>query len=548
MYREHFGLAIAPFGISPRLDFLYRSAAFEESMAHLLYGLENSEAVVLITGAIGTGKTMAIQSFLAQLGDRFRTALVTNTRVDSKELLKLVLEDLGHPPGGGADKSDLLIAFKQLLIESVRDGRRVVVVIDEAQNLDRDVLEEIRLLTNLGQGDEQPVQVVLVGQPELETHVEQPELAQLRQRIRVHCRLSPLSRDELVGYVDRRIEVAGGLPGLFTSQAMDRIYAMSGGVPRVVNTLCSDALLSAFVAGRRRIEVEDVGERQVAVAASDTRQTEVDHSASAPRDVPAAESEPRAARKMQRTGMAVKRVGRKRSTRLGGRLWWVFGVILLVAAMLAMAGRWQPIRDLTVRRAAPSGDGSPMSADQLEAGHPQVGNPGAVRVVSGQQLEAIPTTAPDLAVGAEPVPVDSSMMAGLSAPAADSNTSRRPDPVAEPAPTSSDEYGATSKVVGAPIGQMEMTEGSDQRATNDWYIHVSSFRTAPHATSVADGFGRDGISAIVREQVVRNVTWHRVYLGPFATRDLAVRRAVEMRDAGSITYYKVQQMAPGGGS
>src|SRR5512145_2572914 len=144
MYLEHFGLTVSPFGISPRLDFLYKSGAFEESMAHLVYGLDSSEAIVMITGAIGTGKTMAVQSFLSYLGDRYMSALVTNTCVDGRELLKLILDDLGAPFDAGADKSDLLIAFKKFLIEAGREGKRIVIVIDEAQNLARGVLEEIR--------------------------------------------------------------------------------------------------------------------------------------------------------------------------------------------------------------------------------------------------------------------------------------------------------------------------------------------------------------------------------------------------------------------
>ena len=189
MYLEHFNLSVSPFGISPRLDFLYKSGAFEEGMAHLLYGLESREALVMITGAIGTGKTMAIQSFLSSLGDGYVSALVTNTTVDGRELLKLILDDLGAPIDRGADKSDLLIAFKQFMIDEGRQGRRIIIIIDEAQNLASGVLEEIRLLTNLGQGEDQPVQIILVGQPELAATVDRPDLAQLKQRIRVHCRL-----------------------------------------------------------------------------------------------------------------------------------------------------------------------------------------------------------------------------------------------------------------------------------------------------------------------------------------------------------------------
>jgi len=134
MMLEHFRLAVTPFGIAPKLDFLYRSGAFEESVAHLVYGLDNSEAIVMITGKIGMGKTMAIQSFLAHLGESYVSALVTNTNVEAKELLKLILDDLGEPLLVGADKSDLLIALKNFLIKRDLEGKRVIIVIDEAQN------------------------------------------------------------------------------------------------------------------------------------------------------------------------------------------------------------------------------------------------------------------------------------------------------------------------------------------------------------------------------------------------------------------------------
>jgi type II secretory pathway predicted ATPase ExeA len=295
MFLPEFGLAMQPFGISPRLEFLYKSGAFEESIAHLVYGLDNSEAIVMITGAIGTGKTMAIQSFLSYLGDRYVSALVTNTSVDSKELLKLVLEDLGHQAAPGSDKSDLLIAFKNLLVATGREGKRIVIVIDEAQNLSREVLEEVRLLTNLGQGDEQPVQIILVGQPELETAVQRPDLAQLKQRIRVHYKLAPLSRSELQQYVDHRMTVAGGEAGVFTNGALDRVYSLSGGVPRVVNTLCGEALLSAYVAGRRKVEAVDLDEHANKPAPA------------APRDEPERVHVVKPEPEIQRREMAVRR-------------------------------------------------------------------------------------------------------------------------------------------------------------------------------------------------------------------------------------------------
>ncbi|MBK7048537.1 MAG: AAA family ATPase [bacterium] len=181
-------------------------------------------------------------------------------------MLKLILEDLDLTQPADADKSDLLIAFKHFLIATSRQGKRVVIVIDEAQNLSREVLEEVRLLTNLGQGQEQPVQIILVGQPELEATIERQDLAQLRQRIRVHCRLAPLDRRELEEYVNHRMKVAGGAAGSFSGASLDGIFRKSGGVPRVVNTLCDRALLSAFVAGRKRVDVADLDDGAGAAA------------------------------------------------------------------------------------------------------------------------------------------------------------------------------------------------------------------------------------------------------------------------------------------
>ncbi len=263
MFLEKFNLSINPFGMTSGLDFLYRSTAFEESMAHLIYGLDNSEAIVLITGPIGSGKTMSLQSFLTNLGNHYLFALVTNTQVTHIELLKLILDDFGISLDPNWDKSDLLIAFKNFLIKARQEGQKVIVVIDEAQNLSCDVLEEVRLLTNLGQGAEQLVQLILVGQPELKELVNKPELAQLRQRIRVHYDVETLNHEEMVGYINHRMEVAGCAKEVFKPNALKKIFKNSGGIPRLVNTIAGDALLSAFVANHSMVEVADVEDKTI---------------------------------------------------------------------------------------------------------------------------------------------------------------------------------------------------------------------------------------------------------------------------------------------
>jgi type II secretory pathway predicted ATPase ExeA/cell division septation protein DedD len=532
VYREHFGLVTSPFGISPRLDFLYKSGAFAESMAHLVYGLENNEAIVMITGAIGTGKTMAIQSFLTHLGDQFVTALVTNTTVDAKGLLKLVLDDLDRPSPRDADKSDLLIAFKQLIIDSGRVGKRVVIVIDEAQNLSREVLEDLRLLTNLGQGELQPVQIVLVGQSELDAMVSRPDLAQLRQRIRVHYKLTTLTRQELGEYVDHRMAVAGGRVGVFTGGALDRIFDQSGGIPRVVNTLCGDALLSAYVAGHTRVESADVElQPDSAEAAVPTvfpeigpRDAAVD-SATTPRSMagrrgpsttvgagdaavagtkrPVSHAEPRNGRAH---GSRPIRAGKM------ARRWALAFALVLVAGVafvLVLMGRgetpwgWRQSteRAPVAQRLPAMGTDKPIDED--------VSIPGPA-VATSDSLTSLPATAP--------VP-------------------DRKTAVADDNPAASAEKAASA----APERSEAAVPESAAPADESWFIHVSSFRTAKQAAIVAADFGAQGVEAVSREHVVAGSSWYRVYLGPYGGREAAERRAEELRSKGDVTYFKVER-------
>jgi type II secretory pathway predicted ATPase ExeA len=542
MYLEHFGLAVTPFGISPRLDFLYRSGAFEESMAHLVYGLDNHEAIVVITGAIGTGKTMAIQSFLSHLGDRYESALITNTSVDAKELLKLILEDLGSPMPVGADKSDLLILFKQVLLANGRQGKRLVIFIDEAQNLAREVLEEIRLLTNLGQGAEQPVQIILVGQPELDEMIQRPDLAQLKQRIRVHYKLAPLSRQELEEYVDHRMVVAGGAAGIFTNRALDEVYRLSNGVPRVVNTLCGEGLLSAFVAGRRKVEASDFadaanGYAEVRVPAQPAAEAPKSEAAPAagPRLAPPAATVEMAARRpaapspKPRTGARApgRTQGARRSRRSGRTTMVVVAVLALVIifATLTVTGQWKRFEDL----AAHAERGQAVSLNE-----PALVDLGVAAEAATETGRVLNVSGADSAVAVRdtvPAPVLEVVSESMERPAPTS-TLQAPATVAE---------AETVEAAAEPADEAEISPTSASEATEQ-YIHVSSFRAAEHAAAVARQFTESGLAAVVRGQVVRDVQWYRVYLGPYPSHDAAVHQANGLRDAGAITYYKVIQL------
>lgn len=518
MYFEHFGLAAKPFGISPRLDFLYKSGAFEESMAHLVYGLDNSEAIVMLTGAIGTGKTMAIQSFLSRLGDRYVSALITNTSVDGKELLKLILDDLGSPAAAGADKSDLLIAFKNLTVGAGRQGKRIVIVIDEAQNLVREVLEEIRLLTNIGQGEEQPVQIILVGQPELETALQRPDLAQLKQRIRVHYKLEPLSRNELEEYVDHRMVVAGGEAGVFSRDALDRIYALSGGVPRVVNTLCGEALLSSYVAGRRRVEGNDLGEPAEPVEAV----LPANPYAEPPRQEPTVRREakirPAPPARPDRSSSASRGVGSKTFRGQGVVLAALVIGALLVA--LVATGQLKPLWSHL-----------PFAGSRAATAEPHVNSKTPDQTVSTPAMQ----------------PADSATAAdsSKSVVAGDLVVPDREDTHVEalPAPVEATPFGtAEASEADDPATVVAPATGKPAETDGAYYIHVSSFRTAGHADTMARKFTDSGLIATVRKQMVHDSQWFRVCLGPFSTHDDAVRLANRLREEGTITYYKVTRL------
>lgn len=571
MFLSEFGLSVHPFGISPRLDFLYKSGAFEESIAHLVYGLDNSEAIIMITGAIGTGKTMAIQSFLSFLGDRYLSALVTNTSVDAKELLKLVLEDLGVPLEPGADKSDLLIAFKKFLIASGRDGKRIIVVIDEAQNLSREALEEIRLLTNLGQGEEQPVQIVLSGQPELEAALKRPDLAQLRQRIRVHYKLAPLSRRELEEYVDHRMTVAGGSAGVYSKGALDRIYELSTGVPRVVNTLCGEALLAAYVAGRLKVEARDLDDQQPEVpppappvSIDDTAplvaptsmppvaEMAVRRSSASPGE--SVMNAPGRVKKASQAGAAAAaadRAGARR--RAGGGIGWLLGAIGIatVLAVFVATGRLGPLWSrLPLMQDASRPTGDSMDTDHhrpvvrpsdLEAARERTvpdGSAGraadSARAVGDRQDEAL--AAGSVAVVASPEggpsdDVEQVTEAPATVPEAGQQLSEpAPQLVTQAAPQTGQDPAETASV------------STGREAAGEFYVHVSSFRTPEQAGYAAKKLSESGLPSTVHRQLIRDVQWYRVYMGPYSSHDDAVRLANRLRDEGTITYYKVLRL------
>lgn len=519
MYLEHFGLAVNPFSLSPKLEFLYKSDAFQESMAHLIYGVDNSEAITMITGAIGTGKTMSLQSFLANLGPNFRSALVTNTRVTDVELLKLILEDLDIRFPAGCDKSDLLILFKDFLLEANRTGCRVVIVIDEAQNLAREVLEEVRLLTNLGQGDQQPVQVILVGQPELEAVVNQPQLAQLRQRIRVHYRLSPLSRKEVVEYLDHRMSVAGCRDKVFKPKAIDRIMEFSGGVPRLVNSLAGNALLSAFVAGRKAVFPEDVdmpeGTGEAPTVTS--RPGPPPGAVVPPTPPPSVQASPES---VQPEPEFARYAAHRRSRRRVPVVVPVILLLILAVVVLFATGFLDGLIEEAGRRFEALG-GQTQVAVTPATGEPSL----AVKPESASGDQATVQDPPvQMAVEQDTARSDSQGLdaAVLASPQRDQSPS---EPPAAPAPARS--------AAEAPGG---------------FYIHVESFHEIERAEISLDRLARHGRHGVIRSELVKGEPYFRVYAGPFPDRETAVEEAGRLQEEVGLEYHHVRWLAEESGS
>jgi general secretion pathway protein A len=255
MYLAFFGLNEKPFSITPDPRYLYLSERHAEAMAHLLYGINEAGGFVQLTGEVGTGKTTIVRSLLAQAPKTAEIALILNPKMTAPEFLLTICEELGIGVPDYATESlkDLVDILNQYLLRAHAAGRRVVLVVDEAQNLAPDVLEQVRLLTNLETNTQKLLQIILIGQPELRELLARNELRQLAQRITGRYHLAPLSSEETTAYVRHRVRVAGATADIFNRFALEEIYRLSGGVPRVINVICDRALLGGYSLDRHRI-------------------------------------------------------------------------------------------------------------------------------------------------------------------------------------------------------------------------------------------------------------------------------------------------------
>lgn len=257
MYESFYGLSGKPFSLLPDADFLFLSERHRRAVNILEYGIVTQAGFIVITGDVGAGKTTVIRRYLKNTGPDVTVGVITNSSASLGRLLSWVatafeMEDYGQ------NEVALYNGFVDFLLQQYAKGKRTVLVIDEAQNLKADMLEELRMLSNVNNEKDQLLQMVLVGQPELLDILKQPNLRQFVQRVSVHCHLDPLSASETAGYIRHRLGVVGGAPELFDDTACAAVHYFTGGVPRLINLLCDQALVYGFSEDKPRVDIETV--------------------------------------------------------------------------------------------------------------------------------------------------------------------------------------------------------------------------------------------------------------------------------------------------
>jgi len=247
VYLEFYGLKTAPFDITPNPRFLFHGTKHREALNHLLYGVRERKGFVQLTGEVGAGKTTLCRALLEQLDDHFSTALILNPVLNADELIRAIAMEFGLQVKG-LDRLETLAAISDFLLQQTLAGKETVLIVDEAQNLTEELLEQVRLISNFETDDRKLLQIVLMGQPELRDRLNSHRLRQLRQRITVRYHLQPLTRSEVGQYIHHRLALAGsqGTP-TFSLPAIWRVFSYTKGIPRLVNAVCDKAMLAGFV-------------------------------------------------------------------------------------------------------------------------------------------------------------------------------------------------------------------------------------------------------------------------------------------------------------
>ena len=261
MYHRFFGLRENPFNVNPDPRYLYMTPQIQEALAGLTYGVQNRKGFILLTGEVGTGKTTLLNRLLDWLrAQRVSSAFVFNTRLDVSQMFDFMLTEF-EISCESREKSQVLLRLNQWLLDRYRAGETAVLILDEAQNLSSELLEEIRLLTNLETSTDKLLQIVLSGQPELEEMLRMPQLRQLRQRITLRCHTAPLSSEETFGYIAERLRIAGANgEAIFSKEAIEALHTFSRGIPRVVNLLGEHSMINAYADGLKPVPARLVEE------------------------------------------------------------------------------------------------------------------------------------------------------------------------------------------------------------------------------------------------------------------------------------------------
>jgi len=261
MYESFYGLEENPFNVTPNPEFIYLGEHHREALAQLLYGVREKKGFIVITGEVGTGKTTLVHYLLEKMdgNGHTRTAFLFNPRLTVNDFIQYILKDLGVRVQGKT-KGEYLHNLHRYLLNAYSKDERVVLIVDEAHSLDPELLEEIRLLSNLETSKSKLIQIVLIGQPELDRTLSRPEFRQLRQRINLRYYLPPLSEKETREYIEKRLRIAGAKESPFTDKAIKEIYMRSGGIPRLINILCDNALLNGFALDQKKVDERSVKE------------------------------------------------------------------------------------------------------------------------------------------------------------------------------------------------------------------------------------------------------------------------------------------------
>ena len=261
MYNAFFGFSENPFSLSPDPAFFYRSEQHEEALANLVYGVQARKGFIVLSGEVGTGKTTMLECLRDYLESQYTEfAFIFNSRINPEQFFEMIAYDLDLPCPR-TSKTEVLFALNQLLVEQAQEGRTVVLIVDEAHNLEWEVLEEIRLLGNLENRNGKLMQIILAGQPELDRKLDAPNLRQLKQRIVLRCNLQPFTLRDAVEYMESRLQIAG-MPNqtIFSEEMMAEIHLRSQGIPRVINAICDNLLLTAFAQESKTTGVEMLDE------------------------------------------------------------------------------------------------------------------------------------------------------------------------------------------------------------------------------------------------------------------------------------------------